>query len=132
LFHPAYYWLNGFHQKPLSALLEGPVRNYFVYQLCVETGQPWTHGELDHGTQGELEFFDSLLGTERNVTERCLRAMSRGLTVHSPCPCGSGRPARTCHRVCLQLCAEKPQRSLVASLAARLTPRHRQTADAKR
>lgn len=123
LFHPAYYWLHGFQRKPLSALLDGPVRSFLLYQLCIEHGQPWPHGELMHGLDGELQFFDELFETERRLTERCLRAMSRGLTSHSLCPCGTRRSVLNCHRVCLQLVAEPRVRTLVSSLAARLGQR---------
>lgn len=103
LFSPAYYWLHRFHRRPLSDLLDGPVRSYLLYQLCVEAKRPWPHGELRHDVEGEFAFFDELFRTTRTVTRQMLLALCRGLKEQSRCPCGSRRAVRRCHRVCLEL-----------------------------
>lgn len=119
LYIPAYYWLYGYDRRPLSDLLDGPVRSYLVYQLCVEADRPWPYGELEHDEEGELRFFDDLFDTDRRGTKAFLRALRAGLRPGSRCPCSSGREVRACHSVCLELLS-CGARSYVLGLARRV------------
>ncbi len=103
LFSPAHYWVHGFDRRPLSDLLDGPVRSFLLYQLCVENEVRWQHGERAHSVEGELSFFDELFDTDRQGTDRFLRALRLGIRDRACCPCGSGREVRACHPVCLRL-----------------------------
>jgi hypothetical protein len=120
LFHTEYYWQEGLYAKPLQAFLEGPLREFLLYQLCVEHGIGWKHGELAHGDVGALQFFEDELQTPRHVTIRMVMAMARGVTKHSACPCGSGRAIRYCHRECLGILGARGARARMRQLAARI------------
>lgn len=84
---------------PLVDFLNGPLRNYFICQSLVESGDPWPMEQLGHGAIGILKSYEELLGTGDVAVIRsylwCLSAPR--LKGHWPCPCGSGKRLRDCH-----------------------------------
>ncbi len=99
LFVPEEWLIRPREQRTLVHYLEGPVRNYFLWQSLFERGvaPPW--GERSHGVPGLLESYSDLLGF-RDVAaiKRCLLYLSREkLKGHWACPCGANRRLRDCH-----------------------------------
>jgi hypothetical protein len=122
LYYPAVYWLQAFHKKPFADFLEGPVRNFFLYQCARMQGVPWRHGELAHGAHGALEFFSDLLGPDTSLSEmhRLLTsAAKQTLSRSSLCPCGRSRGVVSlCHPGLLQLLHEVPASVVDAAASA--------------
>ena len=79
--------------------LNGPVRNFFLGQALIQTGQSWPFGQWAHGANGILEFYGGLLDTNNPETiGRYLECLSKPtLKGHWDCPCGSGKRLRHCH-----------------------------------
>ena len=104
LFYPAAYWLRGFDRLRFVDFIDGPVRNYFLFQACKKKGVAWTHGEEAHDRQGAVDFFARELGADAATTVRVLEWLAaRRATAYSNCPCGSGRDIRQCHTKVLRL-----------------------------
>lgn len=86
-------------QRTLIQYLEGPVRNYFLWQSLYESGleAPW--GERKHGVPGLLQAYGDLVGfSEENAIRECLDYLSKDkLKGHWRCPCGSNLRLRDCH-----------------------------------
>ena len=86
-------------QRTLVGYLEGPVRNYFLWQSLFESGleAPW--GERKHGVPGLLQAYSDLVGfSEESAIRECLDYLSKDrLKGHWRCPCGSNRRLRDCH-----------------------------------
>jgi len=89
--------------------LDGPVRNFFIGQSLVELNQPWPSGERPHGAAGILEFYRELLGTQDlAIVRKYLEYLGKKeIKGHWPCPCGSGRKLRKCHRAQVYALREK-------------------------
>jgi len=107
----------------LLEFLQGPVRDYFMGQALVSRGEPWPHSEWPHYTEGRLQFFRELLGTDDPVKVKCYlleieRPMIRG---HLPCPCGSGKKLRKCHQSQLAVLRGKIRSSAARRLLALLS-----------
>jgi len=124
LFHAAAYWLDGYHQKPFSVFLEGPVRSFFLFQCCYEAGVRWPHGEQAHGTDGAVDFFAERIGVDVDVAVRCIQRLQQPwpLSKHELCPCKSGRSVRRCHPRLLNVANRLP-RSALPTLAAGIEAR---------
>ena len=93
-------WLLEVGREPrFLTFLDGPVRNFFLGQSLVETGQPWPFGERSHGRKGVVETYGEWFGTQdESMVIRYLECLSReGLKGHWDCPCGSGKRIRQCH-----------------------------------
>ena len=92
-------WLIRSDHDSLLAFLNGPVRNFFLGQILVESGQPWPFGERDHGITGLIEAYGEIVGAFDEVTlRRYLDVLSRNTPRgHFECPCGSGKRLRNCH-----------------------------------
>jgi hypothetical protein len=83
---------------PFSEFLDGPVRNFFLFQSVVSRGGTWPHGERSHGVEGLLEFYKQLLATEDLLLVfRYVEYLSLSSVQGRLCPCGSGRKAKKCH-----------------------------------
>lgn len=84
----------------LLAYLSGPLRNFFLGQSVVDTGEPWPFGEWGHGAKGIVEYYSTLLKTDDiGVIAGFLEYLAKKKTKgHWPCPCGSGKRLRDCHR----------------------------------
>lgn len=118
LFCPAVYWLHGYNKKPFDAFLEGPVRNFFLYQCARDYGVTWPHGELSHTAIGWLEFYSDLFHAPGEEAYRLLSFVA----AHTPspwahCPCGrSERPISDCHPELLNVAARVPRAQLMAAV----------------
>lgn len=90
------------HRKPLTLVqfLDGPVRSFFTGQACVAAGMPFPQGEWAHGTEGRHQLVADLLGIDDIKTQDAfLKLLSKKVVkAHWPCPCGSGKCIRRCHR----------------------------------
>jgi hypothetical protein len=84
----------------LTTFLNGPVRNFFIGQSLFRLTGEWPFGQRGHGAQGTREYYEELLGTaDMAVVIGYLECLSRpALKGHWPCPCGSGKRLRECHR----------------------------------
>jgi len=83
----------------IVAFLDGPVRSFFVGQLCVESGDPFPFGEWGHGVDGARELLLDLFGfDDLTLCVAFLDLLSRKvIKAHWPCPCGNRRALRDCH-----------------------------------
>ena len=84
---------------PLVDFLNGPVRNFFICQTLVESGDPWPMEQLAHGADGIRASYAEFLGTDDvNVIRGYLACLAaKQVKGHWPCPCGSGKRLRHCH-----------------------------------
>ena len=120
LFYPAAYWLQGFDRLRFVDFLDGPVRNYFLFQACKDADVEWPHGEQAHDTRGAIEYLAEQLGMDAPATCRCILQLAEGrLTAYSPCPCNSGSRVRACHLKVLRVQRLVPQ-ALFRAEASRL------------
>ena len=73
--------------------LNGPLRNFFIGQLCVENGDPWPWGEHAHGFKGTVAYYSELLGVDDALTIGKILYLRWGRRYkgHWRCPCGSGQ-----------------------------------------
>jgi hypothetical protein len=92
-------WLIQSDHGSVLAFLNGPIRNFFLGQILVESGQPWPFGERTHGISGLIEAYGEIVGTSDEVTlRRYLDLLSRDTPKgHLECPCGSAKRLRNCH-----------------------------------
>lgn len=80
--------------------IRGPVRDFFIGHLLAEAGRGRPFGERDHGLPGLLQAYGEWFGTtNRETVCRYLGCLSHErIKGHWPCPCGSQRRIRNCHR----------------------------------
>lgn len=106
----------------LLAYLIGPLRNYFLGQIAVEMGQPWPFGEWHHGADGILQYYAELLKTDnvRVIADFLGCLCARKTKGHWPCPCGSGKRLRDCHRYVVRDLREKIPRRIAKESLERL------------
>ena len=100
---PDALWLQ-FGAMSLIQLLDGPVRSFLAGNTLVEAGQPWPHGEWDHGTDGMLQFYAEQFGTTDTALLLNMLALLNQTQPkwQKPCPCRSGRKLRDCHAATLR------------------------------
>lgn len=101
--------------------LDGPLRNYFIGQLCFERGEAWPWGEHRHGEDGIFDFYSKLVGADNPVVVlRVLVQVYEGrYKGHWWCPCGSGEIIRKCHGSLMRRIREKiPERLLERTIVA--------------
>jgi hypothetical protein len=112
---PDVYWLeNPTGEVDVLGFLRREVHNYFLGQAAVENGDPWPFGEWSHGREGLLEHYGALFGSTDPLTIcRLLRYSVQRLKGHLPCPCGSSRRYRNCHREVVSRIAEHLPMSVV-------------------
>jgi len=98
-FVPEEWLLRPREERTVIHYLDGPVRNYFLWQSLHERGQasPWK--DRSHGVPGLLEAYGDMVGMEgESAIRRCLEYLSKEqVKGHWPCPCGSGERIRHCH-----------------------------------
>ena len=89
--------------------LNGPVRSFFLGQSLFRLTGKWPFGQRAHGAEGIREYYRELLGTDDiAVILAYLECLSRPtLKGHWPCPCGSGKRLRDCHRSRVQELRDK-------------------------
>lgn len=99
LFVPEEWLIKPREERTLIHYLEGPVRNYFIWQSLFEQNvdAPW--GERAHGRSGLLQAYGDLVGFSGEAAiKECLVYLSKEkLKGHWRCPCGSNRRLRDCH-----------------------------------
>lgn len=93
-------WLATAAELTFRAFLCGPMHEYFLNQYFFEKTGEWRLGERSHGTKGLVEAFSEVLGVDadRAIVVRYLRSLAIKPKGHLPCPCGSGKILRSCHR----------------------------------
>lgn len=101
----------------LLDFLNGPMRGFFATQSLVEAGGSWPQGEWDHGSDGIVQFYGELLGTQdRSIVASYLNVLKRTvLKGHWPCPCGSGQKLRKCHIELVKRLRKRLPRHVAAS-----------------
>lgn len=99
LFVPEEWLLRSREEKTVIHYLDGPVRNYFLWQSLYERAEspPWK--DRPHFAPGLLEAYGEMVGMDSESAIRCcLEYLSREqIKGHWPCPCGSGKRMRDCH-----------------------------------
>jgi hypothetical protein len=99
LFVPEEWLLRPREEKTLIHYLDGPARDYFLWQSLYERGEspPWK--DRAHGLPGLLEAYGDMVGMEGESAVRCcMEYLSKEqIKGHWPCPCGSGKRTRDCH-----------------------------------
>ena len=104
---------------PFRQFLDGPVRDFFLGQSLVERGEPWPHGDWDHGAKGIVQYYQELLQTEDSeVVVRYIAVLALNVAKgHLDCPCGSGARLRNCcHEATNDLRAKIPPATARKSL----------------
>jgi hypothetical protein len=94
-------WLLTAPDHTFETFLTGVLHDYLVSQTYFEARGEWPFGQRSHGYAGILESFAELMDVENDATVviEHLRLLSMNeLKGHHPCPCGSGRKLRQCHR----------------------------------
>ncbi len=98
-----YAWPKG---SSFAQFLDVPVYNYFLSQVHFEVTGKWPEGwePRSHGDAGVFEAYRDLLGTsDDQVVLRFMWVLSHEVVKgHWPCPCGSGKSLRACHREFVQ------------------------------
>ena len=89
----------------LTDFLSTLVRPYLIGQAYYQDHGHWPPGhERSHGTEGILNAYEDLLAPLGSVTQPAIENFARILARrshpkgHEPCPCGSNRKLRNCHR----------------------------------
>ena len=79
--------------------LNGPVRNYFLWQSLTERGLTPPQGQRSHHVAGLIEAYGDMVGMHGEIVVRkCLDYVSKKkFKGHWICFCGSGLPLRSCH-----------------------------------
>jgi hypothetical protein len=110
-------------QPSLVAYLNGPVRNFFISQIIVDSGKPWPFGQWDHGKKGLVQAYGELLGVtdERHIKPYLDYVASKKAQGHWLCPCGSMRRLRDCHAKQIAELRERIPRRIAASALKRLS-----------
>jgi hypothetical protein len=98
LFVPEEWLLKPKEERTLLDYLEGPVRDYFLWQSLFEQGKsPWK--DRDHKSKGLLEAYGEITGfPDEPAIRLCLEYLTRDQRIkgHWICPCGSGKRIRDC------------------------------------
>jgi hypothetical protein len=120
LFVPEEWLLRPREERTLTQYLDGPVRNYFLWQSLFERGEspPWK--DRSHGAPGLFEAYGDMVGMQgKEAISGCLIILSKKtFKGHWICPCGSAQKIRHCHLQHLQNLRLKIPRH-VARLALR-------------
>lgn len=108
---PLALWMQLKGDFSLPTVLDIPVRNFLIGNSLVERGEPWPHGDRSHGVDGVLEFYGDLLGTSdpMAIARFLLALVKEKVRGHWPCPCGSGKIIRNCHKEAVQALRDVPR-----------------------
>jgi hypothetical protein len=109
-------------QPSLVEYLDGAVRNFFLSQTIVASGQTWPFGQWDHGKKGLLQAYGELLSVtgERQIRAYLDYVASKKPKGHWLCPCGSTKRLRDCHAKQITELRERIPRRIAASALKRL------------
>ncbi len=98
-FVPEEWLIRPGEERTLIRYLDGPVRNFFLWQSLVERGEsvPWQ--DRSHGVAGLIESYGDMLGLEgESAISCCLEYLSKEqIKGHWTCYCGSAKRIRNCH-----------------------------------
>ena len=102
VFLPDAFWFDYPDGTTLLDFLNGPLQSFFACQSLIDLGvsNPWMSGEWKHGSDGILDFYESLLGTrDPRIICGYLDMLKQDIVQgHWLCPCGSKEKLRKCHR----------------------------------
>ncbi len=115
-------WLATSKDTSVRAFCEGPLRNFFLGQVCFDQTGKWPFGERSHGLDGVLEAINSILGLEldKEGGRRYLAVLAANeIKGHWECPCGSGEKLRTCCREKVADLRIQVDRKIAAGLRSR-------------
>jgi hypothetical protein len=108
-------------ERTIVRFLDGPVRDFFLFQALKERGQSWPGGERPHGRAGLLQSYAEMIEVAEDLVPAYLYCLSRKeLKGHLDCPCGSGRRLRSCHLEQIRALRDKISVELAKSAEARL------------
>jgi len=108
-------------ERTIASFLDGPVRNFFLFQALKERGESWPWDERPHGRAGLLQSYAEMLGVAKDLVPAYLYCLSRKeLKGHLDCPCGSGKRLRSCHLTQVRDLRDKIPVELAKSAEARL------------
>ncbi|MCP5366711.1 MAG: SEC-C domain-containing protein [Hyphomicrobiales bacterium] len=94
-------WLVCAADHSFAAYMNGPLHEFFLGQYWFEKTGKWPFGERTHGAKGLEEAYADALGIHHKKKDLIyhLRMLSQDWPKgHWPCPCGSGKKLRDCHR----------------------------------
>lgn len=123
LFVPEEWLMRPREERVLIRYLDGPVRNFFLWQSLVEQGESAPWGERAHGVPGLIEAYGDMLEMEgESAIRQCLEYLSKEeVKGHWACPCGSGKRIRHCHREHLRNLRSRIPRHIARLALKRLT-----------
>jgi hypothetical protein len=113
-------WIKWGGRFDIGSFLEGPVRTFLIGNSLVEQGEGWPFGERAHGAAGMFEFYKEAVGFDgaRKIGTLLSYLAKERIKGHWPCPCGSGKNLRDCHRAPIyELHAKVPRQVFARSLA---------------
>jgi hypothetical protein len=116
-------WLATSRDRSVRAFCEGPLRNFFLGQVCFAQTGKWPFGERAHGIDGVVEAANAILGLEldEDGVRRYLSALAANdVKGHWECPCGSGEKLRHCCCVEIAKLQARIDRRIAAGLRSRL------------
>ena len=122
-------WLVTAKDHSFSNFLNGPLNEYFLGQFWFEKTGKWPFGERTHGTPGLEEAYADALGipNRRKSLLYHLRLLSQDWPKgHWPCPCGSGKRLRYCHRDDLMAMHQRVPSHVARRMLHRLKPDKRE------
>lgn len=116
-------WLVATRDHSFASYMNGPLNEYFLGQFWYERTGKWPFGERSHGAKGLEEAYADALGIPNKQESLFyhLRLLSQDWPKgHWPCPCGSGKPLRHCHRDELMTMHEKVPPGVARRMLRRL------------
>lgn len=118
-------WLVTANDHSFKSFLNGPLNEYFLGQFWFEKAGKWPFGERAHGASGLEEAYADALGiaNRRKSLLYHLRLLSQDWPKgHWPCPCGSGKRLRYCHRDDLMAMHQRVPPNIARRMLRRLSP----------
>ncbi|WP_136661626.1 hypothetical protein [Nitratireductor sp. XY-223] len=116
-------WLTNSDDTSFAAFLAGPLYEFFLGQYWFEKTGKWPFGERSHGEKGLVEAYADVLGIppQKKDVLYYLRILSKDWPKgHWPCPCGSGKRIRHCHRAEVKVLHERVPPRLAKRMLRRL------------
>lgn len=95
------YWLMTTTSPTVLEFMRGPVVNFFLSQTIYKLSNEWPFGARSHGAAGLIEAAADALGVDtspNSIVPRLLVLRDWPRKGHHPCPCGSKKRFRYCHR----------------------------------
>jgi len=98
-FVPEEWLLRPRKNRTITHYLDGPVRDYFIWQSLFDRGQTAPWGQRSHHVAGLIECYGEMVGMmgEQAIRRSLEYIAAKKFKAHWACPCGSGKPLRYCH-----------------------------------